>query len=130
MCGEASVSRGLVGVFAALVLIAGIARSEDLRCTIRPPKTAAKKDLAGMARIPEADAKRAALAALAAAQKTTVEESELEVEHGCLVYSFDIRVAGEKGIREVLVDAGDGKVLKTEHETEAAEAREKKRDSP
>jgi hypothetical protein len=128
MCGEASVSRRLVGALAALFLTTGIARSEDLRCTIRPPKTAAKKDLAGMARIPEADAKRAALAALAATGKTTVKESELEVEGGCLVYSFDIRVAGEKGVREVLVDAGDGKVLKTEREDEAAEAREKKHD--
>jgi len=54
-----------------------------------------------------------------------VKESELEVEDGCLVYSFDIRVEGEKGVREVLVDAGDGKILKTEREDESQEAKEK-----
>ena len=60
------------------------------------------------------------------AATATVSESELEVEHGCLVYSFDIRVTGQKGVEEVLVDAGTGKVLTRGHETSSQEAKEAK----
>src|SRR5258708_40132127 len=56
----------------------------------------------------------------------TVEEGELEREHGKLVWSFDIRNA--KGtIDEVQVSAITGKIVRVEHETKAQEAAEKKR---
>jgi uncharacterized membrane protein YkoI len=43
--------------------------------------------------------------------------AELEVEDGCLVYSFDIAVAGDsKGKHEIEVDAGNGRILKTDHD--------------
>lgn len=51
-------------------------------------------------------------------------EAELEAENGCLVYSFDVRVAGRSGIDEVLVDAGSGKVLQRHHESPKQEADE------
>jgi uncharacterized membrane protein YkoI len=54
-----------------------------------------------------------------------VTEGELEIEHGCLVYSFDIRVSGRNGIEEVLVDAGTGKVLAHAYENAQQEAAEK-----
>lgn len=54
-----------------------------------------------------------------------VESSELEREHGHLIYSFDIKVAGKKGVEEVNVDALNGKVLAHEHEGPAAERKEK-----
>ena len=60
--------------------------------------------------------------------KATVKEAELEAEHGCLVYSFDIGVAGRTGIQEVQVDAGNGKVLSSKHESPKAEAAEKAKD--
>jgi uncharacterized membrane protein YkoI len=95
-------------------------------CQIHAAKTASKEELAARAKVTEPDARAAALAALKVdTARATVAESELEVERGCLVYSYDIRVAGEKGVREVLVDAGNGKVLKTEHEFEAGEKKEK-----
>jgi uncharacterized membrane protein YkoI len=53
-----------------------------------------------------------------------IESEELEREEGKLVWSFDIRTSA-KIITEVWVDANTGKVLKTEVETAAAEAREK-----
>jgi hypothetical protein len=57
----------------------------------------------------------------------TVEEGELEREHGKLVWSFDIRNA--KGtIDEVQVSAITGKIVRVEHETKAQEAAEKKKD--
>ncbi len=53
----------------------------------------------------------------------TVEDGELEKEHGKLVYSFDIR--NEKGtISEVWIDAKTGKLIKVEEENAAAEATE------
>jgi uncharacterized membrane protein YkoI len=65
---------------------------------------------------------------VASHSKATIKEAELEVEHGCLVYSFDIAVAGRSGIEEIQVDAGNGKVLSSEHESEASEAAEKSKD--
>jgi uncharacterized membrane protein YkoI len=58
----------------------------------------------------------------------TVESSELEREHGKLVYSFDIRNA--KGtIDEVQVSAITGKVVRVEHESKKQEAAEKRQES-
>ena len=41
---------------------------------------------------------------------------ELEREHGALIYSFEIKVAGKPGITEVNVDAMTGHVGPLEHE--------------
>ena len=56
----------------------------------------------------------------------TIASSELEREHGHLIYSFDMRVAGHSGIEEVNVDAMTGKVLAHEHESAGAEKAEAK----
>lgn len=56
-----------------------------------------------------------------------VEGSELEREHGKLVYSFDIRNA--KGtIDEVQVSAINGKVVRVEHESKKQEEAEKRKE--
>ena len=55
-----------------------------------------------------------------------VQSAELEQEHGHLIYSFDIKVAGKSGIEEINVDAMNGKVLAHEHEGPAAERQEAK----
>lgn len=57
-----------------------------------------------------------------------IESSELEREHGKLVYSFDIR--NSKGtIDEVQVSAITGKVVRVEHENKRQEAEEKRQES-
>ncbi len=57
----------------------------------------------------------------------TVESSELEREHGRLVYSFDIRNA--KGtIDEIQVSAISGQVVRVEHENKKQEATEKRKE--
>ena len=57
-----------------------------------------------------------------------VESSELEREHGKLVYSFDIR--NSKGtITEVQVSAITGRVVRVEHESKKQEAAEKRKES-
>ena len=95
----------------------------------------AQRDQAALARQAKITMDQARATALTRAPGT-VEGSELEREHGRLVYSFDIRNA--KGtIDEVQVSAISGKVVRVEHENkkqEAAEkskeAREKKHNSP
>src|SRR6267143_565710 len=57
----------------------------------------------------------------------TVEEGELEREHGKLVYSFDIRNA-RGTITEVQVSAITGKIVRVEHESRQQEAAEKKKE--
>jgi uncharacterized membrane protein YkoI len=54
--------------------------------------------------------------ALAKVPHATIKEVELEQEHGALVWSFDLVVAGKPGIEEVNVDALTGKIVSVEHE--------------
>ena len=56
----------------------------------------------------------------------TVASSELEREHGKLVYSFDIRTA--KNIAEVQVSAINGKIVRVERESFKKEAAEKRKE--
>lgn len=115
-------------LFVLAVTLPGLAFAAISPCSIHPPKGTAKSSLASLAKVTQADAQKAALAGFADfASPASIAESELEAEDGCLVYSFDVKVAGHKGVEEVLVDAGTGKVLSRKHETssqEAAEARQ------
>jgi hypothetical protein len=97
-------------------------------CTIHPKKGASKAQLSALSKVSEADARKAALAFLGNPSGAAVEETELEAEHGCLVWSFDIRLQGKAGVQEIQVDAGDGRILSSAHESPKAEADEKARD--
>jgi uncharacterized membrane protein YkoI len=66
----------------------------------------------------------AAKTALAKVANGAIESVELERENGKLLYSYDIKVPGKKGIEEVHVDAMTGKFLSKEHEDAAAEKKE------
>jgi hypothetical protein len=54
--------------------------------------------------VTQAEAQKAALVKIRASS-TKIESAELEVELGCLVYSFDIAIPGKPGIEEIIVDA-------------------------
>jgi uncharacterized membrane protein YkoI len=41
----------------------------------------------------------------------TIKDSELETEHGRLIYSFEIKRPGQRGITEVNVSAMDGSIV-------------------
>ena len=69
---------------------------------------------------------QATATALTKVPNGTIKESELEREHGKLVWSFDIATAGSKDITEVQVDANSGEVVSVEKESAKAEAAEKK----
>jgi hypothetical protein len=84
-------------------------------CSIRPPRGTAPAELRRMAKITLADASARATAAVAPKRVSGVISSDPEVNDGCLVWPFDLRLDGEKGVLEVLIDAGDGKVLSARH---------------
>ena len=109
----------LVPLAVVLLAFSVPASADKLACSIKASKGAT--DLKKMAKISLETAQKAALAK----QPGTVSKSELEVEDGCLVYSFDIKIAGKSGAQEILVDAGNGKVLSSKHESAMKEAAEK-----
>lgn len=59
--------------------------------------------------------------------KGKIKSSELEKEHGKMIYSFDIRNA-KGGITEVNIDAYTGKIIAVDVESAADEAKEKAED--
>ena len=59
----------------------------------------------------------------------TIAEEGIEVEKGKLVYSFDMRTSGRRGIDEVVVDALTGAIISVAHEGPAQEAAERAHDA-
>ena len=76
-----------------------------LNCSIKIPQPA-PADLSTLAKIKAQDAITAAKKAYPG---ITVKNAELDNENGCLVYSVELRNGSE-----ILVDAGNGKVLRKE----------------
>ena len=85
------------------------ASAAGLHCSIHPKKGIADADLPSLAKVSRADAENTALKAVNVSA-ASVASGELEAEGGCLIYSFDIQIPGEKSIIEVTVDAGTGTV--------------------
>lgn len=96
------------------------------RCSIHPPEGASDAKLQSMTKISKSQAERQAAARLAHMGHVSPSSAELEAEHGCLIWSFDMKIAGHSGVEEVNVDAGNGRVLNVHHETPRAEAAEAK----
>ena len=80
-----------------------------------PTVTEEKRGLFAKAKVTPAVAMATALAKVPGGHVT---KGELEEEDGKLIYSFDIKVAGRRGIEEVHVDALTGAIIKSEHEAE------------
>jgi uncharacterized membrane protein YkoI len=55
-----------------------------------------------------------------------VKTSELEREHGRLIWSFDVAQPSAKGVTEIQVDAKTGKIASVKKETPAQETKEMK----
>lgn len=87
------------------------AKEEKIVGSIRPTGKVAPIDLPGLAKI---SFQQALVAALTKAPGSVI-QAELEVEDGNLMYSFEI-VSVDRKIKEVEIDAGNGKVLNTEDE--------------
>ncbi len=78
--------------------------------SVKLPRGARKAEFASYAKVDQRQAEAAALAAVPG----EVVKSKLDDEDGYLVWQIDVRHA--KGVTEVAVDAGNGKVLATEAE--------------
>jgi uncharacterized membrane protein YkoI len=111
-------------IIAALLAapLAVSAAGEFKDCSTKAAKTAKKADLMAMAKVKSDEAKKIAMDA---AKGSTVTKGGIETEEGCLVYSYHVKDASGKGATEVFVDAGNGKVLKTEKESALRTALEK-----
>ena len=94
--------------------------------TATTPHVRGSAKLKAQAKISEDSARTIALAQV---PNGDVKSSELEREHGKVVYSFDIAVAGQEGVEEVNVDARTGAVVGKEHESAKKEAAEEKKAS-
>jgi uncharacterized membrane protein YkoI len=90
--------------------------------------TAAEESRAALmaqAKVTEAGAQKTALARVPGG---SVKSSELEKERGKLIWSFDISTPKSRNITEVQVDAKTGKIVSTQTETPADQAKEAARD--
>ena len=96
------------------------AASDDLNCSTKAKKLNSKAELTAMAKVSDADARKAAIDKIGAAG-AMITKGGIESEDGCLIYSFDVKTPGKKGIDEVIVDAGNGTILKVDHESKVRE---------
>ncbi len=83
-------------------------------CTLRPPARTPSGELNGLAKVPQEAAAKAAAASVAPLRPEGVISSGAELFDGCLVWPFTLRLPIVGGVQEVFVDAGDGKVVKSD----------------
>lgn len=110
--------RPLIAASLAL-LVAPFASAQKPECSIRPARGTSQAELVSMARVTSQDAQARAIASVAPNKVVSVIESGVEVVNGCLAWPFDLRFANKGGVQEVIVDAGDGKILSSEYEPPA-----------
>jgi uncharacterized protein (TIGR02246 family) len=103
----------------SLFLAAPLATAQKPECSIRPARGTGQADLRSLVKIDSKDAEARAIASVAPNKVNAVMSSEVEVVNGCLAYPFDLRFANKGGVQEVMVDAGDGKILSSEYEPPA-----------
>ena len=106
----------------SLFLAAPLASAQKPDCSIRPPRGTGQSELRSLAKISSKDAEARAVLSVAPNKVNAIMSSEVEVVNGCLAYPFDLRFANKGGVQEVMVDAGDGKILSSEYEPPAAGA--------
>jgi uncharacterized membrane protein YkoI len=104
-----SVTFGILAVL-SIVTVGSLGAQQPATRTYKRDVPAA---LLSQAKISEDSAR---MVALARVPGSTVKALELEREHGLLIWSFDLAVAGKPGIEEVEVDALTGKIARVEHE--------------
>lgn len=99
----------------AVLLSAMIAACADQAAPADSQTPAVSQEEPGLLDLAAVSADSATKIALARVAGRVV-EAEIEREDGVLVYTFDIAVAGESGLTEVLVDAQTGEIRAVEHE--------------
>jgi len=102
--------------------VAALANAQKPECSLRPLRGTSHEDLSRMARVTSKDAEARAIASVAPEKVTSIMSSGVEVVNGCLAWPFDLRFANKGGVQEVMVDAGDGRILSSEYEPPAGGA--------
>lgn len=95
----------LVGMTLTAMLLAG--------CASEKQESAKQAKLMAQAKISQTDAQAKASARV---PNGTVKESEIEKEHGKLIWSFDMATPDSTDITEVNVDAMTGEIVSVEKE--------------
>lgn len=115
---------------AVMALVGALPAVAAEQCSIHPPKGASDAQLSRLATVSQAQAAKIAVAKLASKRTVSTVSAELEAENGCLIWSFDLYVAGKSGVEEIQVDAGNGKVLSVKHESPQQEFSEAVNEKP
>jgi uncharacterized membrane protein YkoI len=90
-------------------IVIGLAAATTLQAQVTPVQVKeAKAGLLAQATVAPDSAQRLALGRVPGGEIT---QAELNEENGKLVYSFDIKVAGQDATKEILVDAKSGAVM-------------------
>jgi hypothetical protein len=113
--------RILIAVLAAAPLMALPA---GLDCSIKGKRTMSAARMKALAKFDAAAARKVALEK-AGAPGAKIHKGGLEVEGGCLLYMYDVKIPGQKGYQEISIDAGTGAVLKVDYESESRERAER-----
>ena len=108
-------------MIACSVLVAGLLVGCVSEIYEHSEKQAKQAKLMAEAKITKDDASKTALARV---PDGTIKDSELEKEHGKLLWSFDVATPGTKDITEVNVDAITGDVISVDKESPESEAKE------
>ncbi len=118
--------RSIAMVVVTLGLCAGAAQAQEAKHVRRTHPKETQEQMQKEAKITEDQAKDVAMKRY---PKATINSTELEREHGRLIYSMELAVPGRSGVQEVNVSAITGKLVNIEHEsakTEKAEERKEK----
>ena len=119
---------------AATTTVAGAQATSSYKTTAKPAtqastttkthKKTVKESQATLQKEAKISEETARATALKEVPNGTVKSSELEREHGKLIYSYDISVPGKSGVEEVNVNAIDGSVVAKQHESAKTEKKE------
>jgi uncharacterized membrane protein YkoI len=109
----------------SLISIAAVIVATSSAVSIRAASKETQAQLRAEAKVTESAAQKTALTKV---PNGKIKSSELEREHGKLVWSFDISTPQSKNITEVQVDAKTGKIAAVQIETPKDQAKEKAAD--
>jgi uncharacterized protein (TIGR02246 family) len=108
--------RAPLSALAGLLLLAAPAFAQKPACSIRAPRGASEADLRRLAKVSVKDAEARAVTSVAPDRVNSIVSGDVDVVDGCLAWTFLLRFANKGGVTEVVVDAGDGKILSSEYE--------------
>lgn len=100
----------------AVLLLAAPVLAQKPECSITAPRGASESDLRRLAKVDAKSAEAKAVASVAPDRVNSIISGDIDVVDGCLAWSFLLRFSNKGGVTEVVVDAGDGKILSSEYE--------------